>query len=140
MPISTTTSRLLCRVYLNNPEEKISTTTSRLLCRVYLNNPEEKISTTTSRLLCRVYLTHNLDEIIASITNRIQVRNYLNLLEEIGVMVNKVMLKSYASTILSENDQAGGYWTEWPPPTPPMEKKRRRFFVSVFSYERDKNK
>jgi hypothetical protein len=91
--------------------------------------------------LGRAYLTHNLDEIVARITNRIQMRIYLNnLLEGIGVMVNKVMLRSYASTILSENDQAGGYWTEWPPPTSPMGKKRRKFFISAFSYERDKNK
>jgi hypothetical protein len=117
----------------------VSTTTNRLLSRSYLNNPQEVFSTTTNRLLSRSYLTHNLDEIVARIINRIQARSFLvNLLEQYGVMINKLMLRSYASTILSEDKQASGYWQEWIPPTP--QRKRKRFFVSAFSYERDKNK
>jgi len=63
-----------------------------------------------------------------------------NLLDQIGTIVNKIMLRSYASTILSETEQAGGYWQDWFPPSHPREKRRRkRFFISAFSYERDKN-
>ena len=142
MAVSTITNRLLGRAYLNNPEEVFSTTTNRLLARVYLNNPQEVFSTATNRLVSRVHLNHNLDEIPARITSRIQVKVYLNnFLEQIGVITNRLTVISYASTILSEEDQADGYWEDWIPPTPPItQRKRKRFFISAFSYVRDKNR
>jgi hypothetical protein len=118
----------------------VSAITNRLLIRSYLNNPQEGSYYTaiTNRLLIRSYLNNNLEEVIARMTNRIQMRVYFNnLLEKIEVVVNQMLLKSYASTILSEGEQALGYWQEL---TTTVKRKRKIFFNSAFSYERDKNK
>jgi len=85
----------------------------------------------------------NPAEVIDAAFYEIEAKSYfVNLLEENNVAFDVIEMKSYASTILSEEEQADGYWEDWFPPTTPVvtQRKRKRFFISAFSYERNKNR